>query len=205
MPPEYWTKATKQLTKQCPTMGMLIRTYKGEFLTARGEGFYTLVRAVAGQQISVKAADAIWGRMMKAVNPMTPAKLLRVRETTLKKCGLSQSKVEYVRNVARFFVEREIDARYWNDRSDEEIIAELTSIKGIGTWTAEMFLIFHLARPNVFPVKDLGVLKAIDLHYTEGKRLKPKEYIALAERWHPYRSVASWYLWRALDPIPVAY
>jgi len=205
MQPDYWAKATKHLTKHCPTMGQLIRSYKGEYLTARGEGFYTLVRAVAGQQISVKAAEAIWRRMEKAVDPMTPQKLLRVREATLKKCGLSQQKVDYVRNVARFFRDNNVTPQYWSTRSDEQIITELTSIKGIGTWTAEMFLIFHLARPNVFPVKDLGVLKAIDLHYTGGQRLKPKEYIALAEQWHPYKSVATWYLWRALDPIPVAY
>lgn len=205
MQPEYWAKATRHLAKQCPTMGKLIKSYEGEFLTARGDGFYTLLRAVAGQQISVKAADAIWKRMEQAIKPMEPEKLLRVRDTTLRKCGLSQQKVLYAKNVARFFAENHVDAAYWAARDDATIIAELSSIKGIGTWTAEMFLIFHLARPNVFPVKDLGVLKAIDLHYTNGQRLKPKEYIALAERWHPYKSVATWYLWRALDPVPVAY
>lgn len=205
MQPEYWTKATRQLSRQCPTMGKLIRSYKGEFLTARGDSFYTLLRAVAGQQISVKAADAIWKRVEKAVKPLTPERLLRTRDTTLRACGFSQQKVVYAKNVARFFAENNVDAAYWAARDDAQIIAELSGIHGIGTWTAEMFLIFHLTRPNVFPVKDLGVLKAIDLHYTDGQRLKPKEYIALAERWHPYKSVATWYLWRALDPVPVAY
>src|SRR5262249_6036913 len=119
--------------------------------------------------------------------------------------GLSGQKVLYAKNVAWFFAENHVDAAYWAARDDDQIIKELTGIKGIGTWTAEMFLIFHLTRPDVFPIKDLGVLKAVDLHYTGGKRLKNKEYLKLAERWAPYRSVATWYLWRALDPVPVAY
>lgn len=210
MQPDYWQKATRHLSKSCPTMAVLIKRYKGEGLAAREDGFYTLIRAVVGQQISTKAADAVWNRLIKAVNPLTPEKLLRVRDTTLRKCGFSQQKVLYAKNVARFFVDHHIQspaarAAYWAQLSDEEIIEQLTAIKGIGSWTAEMFLIFHLTRPNVFPVKDLGVLKAIDLHYTDGQRLKPKEYIALAERWAPYKTVASWYLWRALDPEPVAY
>ena len=205
MTPAYWNKATKHLTRVCPTMGGLIKQYKGEYLTAREDGFFTLVRAVVGQQISTKAADAIWARLVKKVHPLTPEKLARTREKTLRVLGLSAQKVAYVQNIARFFAENHIDSAYWEARDDAEIIKELTGIKGIGTWTAEMFLIFHLTRPDVFPVKDLGILKAIDLHYTGGKRLKPKEYIAFAERWAPYRSVASWYLWRALDPVPVAY
>ena len=205
MTPDYWNKATKHLTRVCPTMGGIIRRYKGEYLTAREDGFFTLVRAVVGQQISTKAADAIWARLAKQVSPLTPAKLIRTRDTTLRKLGLSAQKVAYVKNVAGFFAENAVDADYWAERDDAQIIRELTDIKGIGTWTAEMFLIFHLTRPDVFPVKDLGILKAIDLHYTDGKRLTNKQYIAFAERWAPYRSVASWYLWRALDPVPVAY
>ncbi len=205
MTPEYWNKATKHLTRVCPTMGGIIRQYKGEYLSAREDGFFTLVRAVVGQQISTKAADAIWNRLIVKVKPLTPDKLLRVRDTTLRSLGLSAQKVAYVKNVAKFFAENAVNTTYWAARSDEEVIKELTSIKGIGTWTAEMFLIFHLTRPDVFPVKDLGILKAVDMHYTGGKRLTNKEYIAFAERWAPYRSVASWYLWRALDPVPIAY
>jgi DNA-3-methyladenine glycosylase II len=205
MQPEYWRKATRHLSKECPTMATLIARYKGESLRARPDGFYSLLRAVVGQQISVKAADSIWKRLEKAVKPLTPEKLLRVRDTTLRKVGLSQQKVAYAKNVAKFFAENHIDAAYWAARDDSQVIEELVSIKGIGTWTAEMFLIFHLTRPDIFPVKDLGVLKAVDLHYTGGKRLKPKEYIEFAKRWAPYRSVATWYLWRALDPVPVEY
>jgi len=175
-------------------------------LQARGDGFYTLVRAVVGQQISVKAADSVWAKLAKAVNPMTPENLLRKRDATLRACGLSGQKVAYARNVAQFFKERgAVGAPLWHNHSDAMVIEELTSIKGIGSWTAEMFLMFHLMRPDVLPLKDLGLLKAMDLHFTGGKRLKPAEYQKIAEKWAPYRSVATWYLWRALDPVPVEY
>lgn len=205
MQPDYWTKATKHLAQQCPIMKGLIARYRGEGVIARPDGFYTLLRAIVGQQISVKAADAVWARLSKAVTPLTPENLLRKRDTTLRKCGLSAQKVIYAKNVAHFFAETGANADYWNARADEEVIKELVAIKGIGQWTAEMFLLFHLTRPDVFPVGDLGLLKAIDLHYTNGKRLTPKEYKKLAENWRPYRSVATWYLWRALDPVPVEY
>ncbi len=210
MQPDYWLKATTHLSDACPVMAELIARYHGESLQPRPDGFFTLLRAVVGQQISVKAADAIWARLEKAVKPLTPENLLRKRDATLKKLGLSQQKVLYAKNVARFFIAHHIQdpaerAIYWEQFTDDEIIQQLTAIKGIGSWTAEMFLIFHLNRPDVFPVKDLGLLKAIDLHYTDGKRLKPKEYLSFSGRWAPYRSVATWYLWRALDPVPVAY
>lgn len=205
MNPDYWSKAKAHLSTTCPTLAMLIARYEGETLRAKDDGFYTLARAVVGQQISVKAADAIWGRLEKAVHPFTPQKLLRKRDSSLRACGLSEAKVKYLRNVAEFFKDRGVTGDGWHNQSDAEVIAALTTIKGIGTWTAEMFLIFHLLRPDVLPLKDLGLLKAIDLHYTGGKRLTGPEYEALAAGWAPYRSVATWYLWRALDPVPVEY
>ena len=211
MQPDYWNAAKKHLSRECPVMKQLIAQYKGEGLRARGNGFYTLVRSVVGQQISVKAADAVWGRVEKAVKPLTPQKLLSVSDEKLRACGLSASKVAYARNVAEFYLARGVEAYYWDEHDDEAVIAELVAIKGIGTWTAEMFLIFHLLRPDVFPVKDLGVLKAINLHLVDDKRLKkqawlkPKEYEKIAARWAPYRTVATWYLWRSLDPVAVAY
>jgi DNA-3-methyladenine glycosylase II len=218
MQPQYWNTATQHLSKQCPAMKQLITRYKGEGLKARGNGFYTLLRSVVGQQISVKAADAVWAKVEKAVKPLTPKRLLAMKDEELRACGLSASKVAYARNVAEFYLHRGVEAEYWDKHSDDDVLAELTSIKGIGTWTAEMFLIFHLLRPDVFPVKDLGVLKAIHLHLPEAtkpkrkkptpkedKWLKPEEYIRIAARWAPYRTVATWYLWRALDPVPVEY
>ncbi len=203
--PHYWSDATKHLAKNCPTMKQLIARYKGEGLQSRPDGFYTLLRAIVGQQISVKAADSVWAKLVKTVDPLTPENLLRKRDTTLRKCGLSGSKVVYARNVAAFFKDRGRGAGAWHNYADSDIIRELTEIKGIGSWTAEMFLIFHLMRPDVLPLKDLGLLKAIDLHYTNGKRLTAKEYEKMSEKWKPYRTVATWYLWRALDPVPVEY
>ncbi len=211
MQPDYWHKATRHLSKQCPVMKQLISHYEGEGLRARGNGFYTLLRSVVGQQISVKAADAVWARVEKAVTPLTPKKLLSMSDEGLRACGLSASKVAYARNVAEFYLSRGVEADYWAKHSDEEVLAELVAIKGIGSWTAEMFLIFHLMRPDVFPVKDLGLLKAINLHLIDPKKLKkakwlkPQEYQKLSARWAPYRTVATWYLWRALDPVPVEY
>lgn len=205
MTPDYWSKAKRHLSNQCPTMKTLIQRYKGESLAARGDGFYTLLRAIVGQQISVKAADSVWVKLQKAVKPLTPKKLLAQTDEQLRACGLSTSKVKYARNVATFFLTRSAKAEYWAKHTDEEIIKELTAISGVGSWTAEMFLIFHLTRPDVMPLKDLAVLKAIDNHYTDGKRLTLEQYNAITAAWAPYRTVAAWYLWRTLDPIPVEY
>lgn len=207
----YWNDATRHLSRQCPTMKKLITRYKGERLMPRADGFYSLLRAIVGQQISVKAADSVWAKVEKAVKPLTPKKLLATPDEALRACGLSGQKVAYARNIAEFYKDRKTHADAWNDHADETIIAELTSIKGIGSWTAEMFLMFHLARPDVLPLKDLGLLKAINLYYVAeeklmGKKwLTPKEYEAIAAPWAPYRTVATWYLWRSLDPVPVAY
>lgn len=186
-------------------MAGLVSRYEGEYLTARGDGFFTLARSVVGQQISVKAADAVWSRVMQAVQPMTAETWLATPDETLRSCGLSGSKVVYARNVAAFYQGKEVSPQQWVAHSDAEVIRELTAIKGIGVWTAEMFLIFHLLRPDVFPLLDIGLLKAVDQHYTNGVRLTRDDYRSISTPWQPYRTVATWYLWRALDPIPVEY
>lgn len=211
MTPDYWNEATKHLSRTCPTMKKLVAQYKGEGLIARPDGFYSLMRAIVGQQISVKAADSVWAKVEKAVKPLTPKKLLATSDEALRACGLSGQKVVYSKNIAEFFKNRKTHAAVWDSHDDAAVMTELTAIKGIGSWTAEMFLMFHLARPNIFPLKDIGLLKAINLYYVDeqallGKKwLKPHEYEAIAAPWAPYRTVATWYLWRALDPVPVAY
>ncbi len=202
MDKKVWNRGTAHLTSACPIMGRLIAAYPGEGLTRREDGFYTLLRAVVGQQISVKAADAIWRRMEQSIRPLAPEKLARMRISSLRAFGLSEQKAGYAKNIARFWMETNPN---WQDFSDEEVIAALTRIKGVGRWTAEMFLMFHLTRTDVLPLKDLGLLKAIDLHYPARRPRKTEDYQALAEDWRPYRSIATWYLWRALDPIPVEY
>lgn len=211
MPPEYWNKAKKHLSRECVAMGRIIKAHPKASLTLRPDGFYSLLRAIVGQQISVKAADSVWAKLEAACQPLTPETLLKKRIVTLRKCGLSEQKANYVHNIARFYAGKPRDASVWATLSDEEAIAALTSIKGVGRWTAEMFLIFHVGRPDIFPVQDLGVLKAIHAHYPEipdlgrGKYHHKDIYTDFSNRWAPFRTVATWYLWRALDPVPVAY
>ncbi|MEI7774575.1 MAG: DNA-3-methyladenine glycosylase 2 family protein [Verrucomicrobiota bacterium] len=208
MIPTYWTEATEHLSRQCATMAALIAEYPLETLTGRGDAFYTLLRSIVGQQISVKAADTVWGRLEAKVKPLVPAKVARARDTTLRAAGLSGQKVSYCKNLARFFLEHLPDdgiSDYWVSLSDEAIVKQLTTIKGIGVWTVEMFLIFHLQRPDVYPLQDIAMIKAIEKYYAEGQKLSKPELIALGERWRPFRSVSTWYLWRSLDPVPVVY
>lgn len=213
MDKKIWNRGKAHLAQTCPKLAQLIEQYEGEALARREDGFYTLVRAIVGQQISVKAADAIWARLIKKIQPLSPSKVARTRLSTLRALGLSEQKAQYMKNIAVFWlaqgIKEEIQAGggnlHWQSLSDDEVIDQLTTIKGIGRWTAEMFLIFHLSRPDVLPLQDLGLLKAIDLHYPSKKPRKKSDYLALAEDWRPYRSIATWHLWRALDPVPVAY
>ena len=186
-------------------MAAIMRQHRGVYMTARGEPFMTLARAICGQQISVKAAQAVWNRLMDCCSEMTPEKVLSKKRPELRACGLSDRKTEYIADLAQHFVDGKIHARDWPRMSDEEIIAELTDVRGIGRWTAEMFLMFNLLRPDVFPVDDLGLQKGIQINYFKGRKISLKRMRKLGETWRPWRSVATWYLWRALDPVPVEY
>jgi DNA-3-methyladenine glycosylase II len=203
--PEFWGDAIKALSKADPVMRKLIRTYKGEILETRDDAYRTLLRAIVGQQISTKAADAIWARFETGVKKICVKNCLPVTFEQYRGFGFSGQKAAYVADLTRFFHERKHLERDWAKMTDEEVIADITQIKGIGRWTAEMFLIFHLKRPDVLPLGDLGLVNAIAKHYNHGERLKPKEMTALAEMWRPYRSVATWYLWRTYDTVAVAY
>lgn len=210
--PTYWPKAKRALASADPTLARIIRQHPRVALASRGDAFATLARSIVGQQISVKAADAVWGRLAKTCAALTPRAVLRRRATTLRACGLSDRKVEYLRDLAEHFASGRVDPRALEAMDDEEVIDCLTDIRGIGRWTAEMFLIFNLLRPNVLPLDDLGLLKAISLHYLDGEptqALLAREGRARIERlatpWAPWRSVATWYLWRSLDPVPVEY
>ena len=212
--PPYWEEATRHLAKKDKKLGKIIAMYEGETLQSRGHAFHTLARSIVGQQISVKAADSVWKRFEAAClksatrqqrEGLHPLHVLAMTEEDLRACGLSGSKVAYMKALAGHFHTQDIHAEgYWHAKSDAEIIKELTAIKGIGVWTAEMFLIFHLMRPDVFPLGDIGLLNAVALNY--GIPAKDKKAIAAyGERWRPYRTVATWYFWRSLDPVPVEY
>ena len=158
-----------------------------------------------GQQISVKAADSIWARFVLLVPKVTPKHVLAQSIEHLRSVGLSARKAEYIHAVAEFFVKKRVGQAYWARRSDLEIIEELSSIRGIGRWTAEMFLMFTLLRPNVFPVDDIGLLRGLEKNY-HGARVTPSVARAVYfERFSPWASVATWYLWRSLDPVEVRY
>lgn len=204
--PHYWEQARDALVLADPVLGGVIRAWQGQgHLSSRGDPFTTLARSIVGQQISVKAAQAVWLRFEKAAGSVTPARVARMRASTLTKAGLSGRKAEYVRDLAGHFVRGTVDPGHWPALDDEAVIAELVHVRGIGRWTAEMFLIFNLMRPDVFPVDDLGLLKAISLHCADGQPVGRAQALAIGERWRPWRTVATWYLWRSLDPLPVEY
>jgi DNA-3-methyladenine glycosylase II len=207
--PVWWARARRSLVANDPTLARIIAAHPRVALASRGDAFTTLARSIVGQQISVKAAQAVWDRFALCVGEVTPGRVLRRRAPTLRACGLSDRKVEYIRDLAAHFESGRVDPARFPQQDDEAIIAELVDIRGIGRWTAEMFLIFNLLRPNVLPLDDLGLLKAVSLHYFDGAPVAGREgrarVAALAERWAPWRSLATWYLWRSLDPVPVEY
>ena len=206
MKPEYWDRAKRALTKRDPVMAAIIKRHPKVFMMRRGEAFMTLARAICGQQISVKAAQSVWNRVCICLEQkITPESVLKRERKKLRACGLSDRKTEYIADLAQHFADGRIHARDWPRMSDEEIIAELTDVRGIGRWTAEMFLMFNLLRPDVFPLDDLGLQKAIRISYFRKRSVSLRTMRKLGESWRPWRSVATWYLWRSLDPVPVEY
>jgi len=211
MKPHYWDDAVRALGTRDRVLRDLIASYPGIHITRRGDAFTTLARAIVGQQISVTAAQSIWNRRVVAAqgggDPVTLSapRISRTRQTTLRRVGLSERKGEYLRDLARHFVSGRLDPSAWPALDDEALIEALTEVKGIGRWTAEMFLIFHELRADVLPVADIGLQNAMARHYFGGQRPPLDDLRTHAQRWQPYRSVATWYLWRSLDPFPVEY
>lgn len=174
-------------------------------MTRRSDPFATLARAIVGQQISVKAAATVWGRFEAVVHAVIPERVLAVSPAILQGAGLSLRKAEYVHGLAGGFQKGDIRSQDWPDMDDEAVIEQLTAVRGIGRWTAEMFLMFNLMRPDVLPLGDIGLQKAVAVHYFRGRRVTPRTIRRVAAKWTPWRSVATWYLWRSLDPVPVEY
>jgi DNA-3-methyladenine glycosylase II len=205
MKPEYWDRAKRALARNDVVLGAIIRSRPHVHLQRRGEPFLTLARAIVGQQISVKAAQSVWDKVLKVCPNVAPLEILRLKRTELRLCGLSDRKVEYIADLAQHFADGAIHMDRWPEMSDEQIIAELVQVRGIGRWTAEMFLIFNLLRPDVFPLDDLGLQRAIRVNYFRGRAGTLARMRRLGKSWQPWRSVATWYLWRSLDPLPVEY
>jgi DNA-3-methyladenine glycosylase II len=203
--PAYWRTACAELAAADPVMATLIARYPDAILANRGDPFQTLARAIVGQQISIKAADSVWARFAGFAQHVTPEHVATLELTALATCGLSRRKAEYLRDLAGHFADGRVEPAHWKKMDDEAVIAELTDVRGIGRWTAEMFLIFSLRRPDVWPVDDIGLQKAVALHYLNNERPAPKILRRHGERFMPWRTVATWYLWRSLDPVVVQY
>jgi DNA-3-methyladenine glycosylase II len=191
--------------KRDRVMRKLIPQHTGVSLESRGDAFVTLARSIVGQQISVKAAQSVWDRFALLPKKMVPAQVLKLKVDDMRGAGLSARKVEYLVDLALHFANDQVHVNAWAGMDDEAIIAELIAIRGIGRWTAEMFLIFHLMRPNVLPLDDVGLQNGISRCYFSGEPVSRSEIREVAASWAPYCSVATWYIWRSLDPAPVAY
>jgi len=200
--PSYWEDAKVELMKRDRIMRKLIPQFGDLHLIGRDEAFTTLARSIIGQQISVKSADAAWKRFLEMCPKCTPAQILKAGEG-LATCGLSKRKAEYILDLAEHFKAKRVHVDKWAEMDDEDVIAELVQIRGIGRWTAEMFLIFNLLRPNILPLDDLGLLKGISTNYFSGEPVSRSDAREVAANWEPWRTVATWYLWRSLDPVPV--
>lgn len=204
--PDYWDDALAQLVKRDRILKKIIPRFPDIWLTTRGNPFITLARSICGQQISVKAAESVWQRvLLECGKRPSPASVQKAGLERLRAAGLSGRKAEYILDLSTHFSDKLVQPAKWARMPDEEIIEELTAIRGIGRWTAEMFLIFNLQRPDVLPLDDVGLLNAISLHYFSGEPVSRFEAREVAQGWQPFRTVATWYLWRSLDPVPVEY
>ena len=201
--PAYWDEACRHLMKKDRVMKRLIPQFGDATLQTRGDAFTTLARSIVGQQISVKAAQTVWDRFAKLPRKVTPANVLKLKVDDMRAAGLSARKVEYLVDLALKFDAGAVHVKSWEEMDDEAIIAELVAIRGIGRWTAEIFLMFHLMRPNVLPLDDVGLINGISKNYFSGESVSRSDAREVAAAWSPYCSVATWYIWRSLDPLPV--
>jgi len=226
-PPGWWSQARQELSAADPVLARLIAGFGDAALGSRGDPFTTLARSIVGQQISVKAAQSVWDRFavevartqeadprkpgdqsaLMAVPPVavTPWAVMAMNLAQLRACGLSLRKAEYLGDLAQRFDQGDLLPERWPTMDDEAVIAELICVRGIGRWTAEMFLIFNLLRPDVLPLDDIGLLRAMGIHWLQGVTPTRAQARDLAQRWSPWRTAATWYLWRSLDPVPVEY
>lgn len=198
-----WWPEANRLLRQDKHIGPLVEQFEGEGLRCQNDLFHTLCRSVVGQQISVKAADAVWGRLEKAVKRVRPKNLLASTEDKLRTAGLSRMKASYLMGIAE--AAKDLKKVKWEELDDEAAIKRLVELRGIGRWTAEMALIFALGRSDILPLGDIGLIRAAEKSLRKGKEMAPDRIEAAAKKWKPFRTAATWYLWRSIDPVPVEY
>ena len=205
MKPNYWNKGSIYLSNKDKVLKKIIDQFPKQSLILNDNSFHALINSIIGQQISVSAANSMKNKLFALRKNITPRTIKNIKKIDLKKCGLSKQKILYINNIADFFVENK-KFIYEIDKSEDQYIREkLIEIKGIGNWTVDMFLIFTHGSSNIFPTGDLGFIKAISKHYKKDLPLDDNFLSTLLKRWSPYSSIATWYLWRSLDPIPVSY
>ena len=205
-PPFYWNKTKRALSKKDPVLRKIIKKYNKGFLTTRNNPFFSLCRTIVGQQISTKAADSIWFKFeKKCKRRINPSTILKISSQNLRGVGLSRQKISYLKNISKAFRNKSFDMKEIKKMTDDEAISYITKIKGLGVWSAEMFLMFNLNRPNIFPIKDIGLLRAISKNY---KTSYPpsKRFLDKISRLHNgNRTMFTWYMWRSTDPTDVEY
>ena len=205
-PPTYWQKAKKILSKRDPILRKIIKKYKKGFLSTRNKPFFSLCRTIVGQQISTKAADSIWFKFeKKCKNNINPKTVLKISSSNLKNAGLSRQKVSYLKNIAKAFKDRSFNIKELNKMDDNDAIDYITQLKGLGVWSAEMFLMFNLNRPDIFPTKDIGLLRAISKNYKTSYPPSTRFLNKISKLHVGYRTVFTWYMWRSIDPTDVEY
>lgn len=201
--PPYWEQAKIELMKRDRIMKKLIPQFGDLHLVGHDDPFTTLARSIVGQQVTPKVADAAWRKLLLACPKCTPAQVIKAGAEQLSACGLSKRKTEYILDLADHFKNKRVHSALWGQMEDEAVIAELVQIRGIGRWTAEMFLIFNLLRPNVLPLDDPGLIQGISQNYFSGEPVSRSDAREVSANWEPWRTVATWYLWRSLDPVTV--
>ena len=205
-PPSYWRKAKKTLSKKDSVLRKIIKKYNKGFLTTRNNPFFSLCRTIVGQQISTKAADSIWAKFeKKCKKKIKPKTVLKISSRNLKSAGLSRQKVSYLKNIAKAFKDRSFDIKKLNKMDDNDAIDYITQLKGLGVWSAEMFLMFNLNRPDIFPTKDIGLLRAISKNYKTSYPPSKRFLNKISKIHSGYRTVFTWYMWRPIDPVDVDY
>ena len=205
-PPGYWQKAKRTLSRRDSVLRKIIKKYNKGFLTTRNNPFFSLCRTIVGQQISTKAADSIWTKFeKKCKNNINPKVIIKIPSRNLKSAGLSRQKVSYLKNIAKAFISKSFDVAKLKKMNDSEAINYITKLKGLGVWSAEMFLMFNLNRPNIFPVKDIGLLRAISKNYRTVYPPSKKILEKISKIHYGYRTVFTWYMWRSIDPSDVEY
>ena len=207
--PKYWSQAKKYLSKKDKIISKLIKNYEGPsetILTSRRDIFFSLCKSIVGQQISVTAADSVFLRFKKKCNNKINAKTVsKLTFNQIKRCGLSRQKVLGIKSLANQILDKSFKPKLLNQMTDEEAISYLSNLRQIGRWSAEMILLFTYNRSNIWPIQDIGLLKAISKNYKK-KYLPPDKFVnLLKKRFSPYCSVATWYLWRSIDPKPIQY